>query len=102
MLTVHTFWHFFSKNADSSSFLHVFAGKEAMARPGPGWALAFWSSKIHKIVTELIPYKSRWEILLQKVAYGRLLPFEHKGSSKNLFKTYVSHENAEIRIVGVN
>ncbi len=93
MLTVPAFWSFFSKNADSASFLHVFADKQARARPGLGRSVAFWSTKIRKILTELSPYKSRWEIVLQKVAYGRLLPFERKGSSKNLFKKYVSHTN---------
>ena len=50
------------------------------------WALVFRRTKRHKIMTKPILYKSYGEILFQTVASGHLLPFLHKGSSKNVFK----------------
>ena len=45
-------------------------------------------SKNHRILTELIPYKSRWEILFQQVASGCGEPFQHNGSSDNMFREF--------------
>ena len=45
--------------------------------------LQFWSTKKHKVATEMISYERYGEILFQKVASGRLVPFVQDGSSKN-------------------